>query len=410
MRISLIILGVVLIAVILLPYRWHIRKAQQLDREEEAARWDEEAVHIRAHESSVQTRRSDVSAPRADPEAERDWRDPLDDHARQGTADSVEPELDMPPIAAVPGEDRHEPHLGVTSNDDASELEPDFNHRGERPQDIYGVLDNDEEPLASPPQEDAELSAEPSAEGRPVRAPHQDVAAEPTASEPRPQGGVMARLRSGMKRWRRGRRGGARTDDTLGAKLHPDHAVNPELIEEPASDMDSLGEYVSEPRVVGRNPKARWHKEEQKILLLHVVAPNDKPFTGVALGAALQRAGMQPGEMDIYHFHEPDTDSSAPLFSAANMVAPGTLRDEDLADMMTPGVTLFAQIHLAVEPQRAFEALLEHAHVLARDLGGSILDAQQSTATNQTLAYMREDLNDWLRRHRPDLLRRRSAR
>lgn len=92
------------------------------------------------------------------------------------------------------------------------------------------------------------------------------------------------------------------------------------------------------------------------------------------------------------------------------MVPPGTLREEDLADMMTPGVTLFTQVHRSAEPQRAFEALLEHAHVLARDLGGSILDAQQSTATNQTLAYMREDLSDWLRRHRPDVLRRRSTR
>lgn len=175
------------------------------------------------------------------------------------------------------------------------------------------------------------------------------------------------------------------------------------------SASESHFDDVSEPRVVGRNPRARGASRE-KILVLHVVAPRNRPFTGVALGAALRRAGLGLGEMSIYHRREegdpPDAD---PLFSAANMVAPGTLSDDDLADMMTPGVTLFLQLHACERPQRAFELLLETAHVLARDLGGRVLDAQQSTATNQTLAHMREDMNQWLLRHRPDLLRRKAG-
>ncbi|WP_018872889.1 cell division protein ZipA [Thioalkalivibrio sp. ALJ16] len=408
MRISLIILGVVLIAGIWIAHRLRTREAP-LDRDEDAADWGEEAVHIRAHESPGQKRwfepaEAPESGAGADPEA--GWGDPLDRHVHQRTGGSVEPGLDTPHIPAPAAGDRHEPHLGVTSNDDAPELEPDYGHRGERPQDIYGVLDSDEEPTPPPPHG----AFEPSPEDRPIRARRKDMAAEPAARARAALEGMGTRLRAGLGRWRRGGLGRSRADDTLGEPLHPDHEVDPELIEEPTPDMEALGEYVSEPRVVGRNPKADRRATDEKILLLHVVAPRNKPFTGVALGAAMQRAGMKPGEMDIYHFHEPETDTRVPLFSAANMVAPGTLREEDLADMMTPGVTLFTQVHLTAQPQRAFEALLEHAHRLARDLGGSILDAQQSTATNQTLAYMREDLNDWLRRHRPDVLRRRSMR
>ena len=168
-------------------------------------------------------------------------------------------------------------------------------------------------------------------------------------------------------------------------------------------------EDVSEPRVVGRNPLARGPGKD-KILVLHVVAPRNRPFTGVALGAALRRAGLNLGEMSIYHYREDDAADREPLFSVANMVAPGTLTDEDLSDMMTPGVTLFLQVHLCDRPHRAFEVLLETSHVLARDLGGRIMDAQQSTATNQTLAHMREDMNQWLLRHRPELLRRQAGR
>lgn len=165
---------------------------------------------------------------------------------------------------------------------------------------------------------------------------------------------------------------------------------------------------ISAPRVVGRNPlsgdeHADVTEEQVKILLLHVVAPRNRPFTGVAIGAALRRAGLELGEFAIYHFRDAE---GRPLFSAANMVAPGTLRDADLLDMTTPGLSLFMQVHRAQQPHTAFERWLEKTHQLARDLGGSILDAQQSTATNQTLAHMREDMNQWLLRHRPDVLRR----
>lgn len=406
MRISLVILGIVLIAGIWLAHRLRTRSLQR-DEEDDAADWGDEAVHIRAGEQPGQKRWYEPAAPDAASEPEAGWGDPLDTGDRTATGGAREPGLDEPRIPGADREERHEPHLGVTANDDEADLEPDYGRRGERAQDIYGVLDSDEEPTPPPPHG----AFEPSPEDRPVRARRKGPAAAPVERVRATLGDLAGHLRAGVDRLRPGRLKPPRADDTLGEHLHPEHEVDPDLIEKPTPDMETLGEYVSEPRVVGRNPKADQRRAtDEKILLLHVVAPRNKPFTGVALGAAMQRAGMTPGEMDIYHFHEPETDNRVPLFSAANMVPPGTLRDEDLADMMTPGVTLFTQVHRSAEPQRAFEALLEHAHVLARDLGGSILDAQQSTATNQTLAYMREDLNDWLRRHRPDVLRRRSAR
>ena len=397
MRISLVILGVLLIAGIWAAHRLR-RRAAGRGVHDEPAEWDDEGVHIRAGSHGI---------PRADgPEgaghrSQRDP-DPLASHSAERAQPDAGTDADFGE-PRIPGLDREEPRLGVTFGDEASDLDPAEARHADRATDIYGVLDTDEEP--TPPLPHGATERVSGSRGDDVGRARNTGKVDGLRAVLHPLAG---RLRQGLSRLRP-----ARAEDTLGTRLDPEHEVDPELIEDAdPPDMETLGEYVSEPRVVGENPMREKppQVEEEKILLLHVVAPRNRPFTGVALGAALERAGLEPGALDIHHFHDPQVDNRTPLFSVANMVAPGTLRAEDLADMMTPGVTLFVQVHASAQPQQAFERMLENAHALARDLGGSILDSQQSTATNQTLAYMREDLNQWLMRHRPDLLRRRSAR
>jgi cell division protein ZipA len=94
---------------------------------------------------------------------------------------------------------------------------------------------------------------------------------------------------------------------------------------------------VSEPRVVGRNPAVSQQPKGEDPRSARGGA-EQRPFTGVSLGAALRRAGLELGEMSIYHYRDAVSRRPAePLFSVANMVAPGTLTDDDIADMMTPG-------------------------------------------------------------------------
>ena len=347
LRISLLIFGVILVAGIWVAHRMRTRGRRE-DRALDLDDWgDDTAVHIRAH--------------RDDPD--------------------------------------FEPVLGESVTDLEKLLEPDDRPLRTAPrtppkeaQPARGV---ESPPRAGTPEPPSEPAPKPEPEPLPhapqvVEAPAVDRARAKVAS-------VFADLKQRV----------AAATTTSPAPATPDENPHPSTTRRPASEpFDD----VSEPRVVGRNPRARG-ADREKILVLHVVAPRNRPFTGVALGAALRRAGLGLGAMSIYHYHEegdpPDAD---PMFSAANMVAPGTLGDDDLADMMTPGVTLFLQLHACDRPLRAFELLLETAHVLARDLGGRVLDAQQSTATNQTLAHMREDMNQWLLRHRPDVLRRKAGR
>ena len=354
LRISLLIFGVILVAGIWVAHRMRTRGRRE-ERALDLDDWgDDTAVHIRAH--------------RDDPDFE-----PVLGESATDLDKLLEP--DDRPLRAVPRSPQREaePERGVESPPRAA--------------------------TSGPPSEPArELRSEPRVQPEPEpppRAPRADEA--PAVDRARAKvASVFADLKQRV----------AAATTPAPAPAKPTEDPDPPTGRPAAEHFDD----VSEPRVVGRNPRARG-ADREKILVLHVVAPRNRPFTGVALGAALRRAGLGLGAMSIYHYREegdpPDAD---PMFSAANMVAPGTLGDDDLADMMTPGVTLFLQLHACDRPLRAFEVLLETAHVLARDLGGRVLDAQQSTATNQTLAHMREDMNQWLLRHRPDVLRRKAGR
>ncbi|MFN4263388.1 MAG: cell division protein ZipA C-terminal FtsZ-binding domain-containing protein [Thioalkalivibrionaceae bacterium] len=142
----------------------------------------------------------------------------------------------------------------------------------------------------------------------------------------------------------------------------------------------------------------------EMILVLYVVAPRNRPFTGVAVQASLRRAGLHLGQFSIYHRFD---QAGEPLVSVANMIQPGTLTDDELADFTTPGLAAFVQVHAVSDPFVAFHALLETVDALARDLDGRVLDAHRSTATNQTLGKMQEDMQHWLLSHRAAWLRSR---
>ena len=371
LRISLLILGVILVAGIWVAHRVRERGRREA-RMREMDDWaDDVGVHIRAHR---------------------------DDHEIEPTLGGITTELDR----LLDPEER-----GVSR--------PPPRKAGREPEKRPSVPRGKAEPESrSKPGREAkpEAGTESGPAPRPGSKPKPESAPEPRA-EPAPEpetddalprvlrkpASVLSGLRERIGRLR----------DTEPARPAAGDGVAERQPAPARTVAAERFEDVSEPRVVGRNPLARG-RDKEKILVLHVVAPRNRPFTGVALGAALRRAGLKLGEMSIYHYREDDATDREPLFSVANMVAPGTLTDENLSDMMTPGITLFLQVHVCDRPQRAFEVLLETSHVLGRDLGGRIMDAQQSTATNQTLAHMREDMNQWLLRHRPELLRRKVSR
>ncbi|MBK1691531.1 cell division protein ZipA [Ectothiorhodospira mobilis] len=136
-------------------------------------------------------------------------------------------------------------------------------------------------------------------------------------------------------------------------------------------------------------------REEEKILVLHVQAPEGEVFLGVDLEAALEELGMRFGDMDIYHLKLSDGQREHTLFSLANMVNPGTFDPEQMHAFTTPGVSLFLRLPGPCNPVESFEAMLTCADRLAEHLGGQVLDASRSTLTLQGRQHTREEVRQW---------------
>jgi len=134
-----------------------------------------------------------------------------------------------------------------------------------------------------------------------------------------------------------------------------------------------------------------------KIVMLHVVAPDDEILPPEALRDMFERRGYHHGDMGIYHsLYEGRT-----VFSVARMIKPGTFDIDDLSTFETPGLALILQLPGPVAADTAFEVMLEEAFGMADELGGGIvLDGDRSTLGRQTEQHLRESIHEYMHRQK----------
>lgn len=128
---------------------------------------------------------------------------------------------------------------------------------------------------------------------------------------------------------------------------------------------------------------------ERKIVVVNVVA-RDGGFSGGALDRACNGAGLVPGEMSIYHHHDPR--SGRVLFSMASMVEPGTFPLDDMAGFVTPGVSLFTQLPGARDGVEIYDTMLATGKHLAKLLQGELQDERHNKLTRQMEEHTRESI------------------
>jgi cell division protein ZipA len=134
-------------------------------------------------------------------------------------------------------------------------------------------------------------------------------------------------------------------------------------------------------------------------VVLNVLAPEGEHFQGPDLKTALEDAGLRPGDMQLYHYRaEAQPATAPPIFSALNVVRPGTLSPEELADLATPGIALVMQLPGIERPSEAFELMHGAAARIAEALGGRLCDETRSTLTRQALNHIREHIAEHVRR------------
>lgn len=137
----------------------------------------------------------------------------------------------------------------------------------------------------------------------------------------------------------------------------------------------------------------------ERIVTLFVVAREGSFFHGPDLVVAAEKAGLEFGDMGIYHRLVDGKRELGPLFSVANMLKPGNFDLGRLDALRTPGVSFFMTLPAPLPALDAWDAMLPTAQRLAELLDGQVLDEERNALGRQRIAHIRDQLRGWDRDH-----------
>lgn len=137
----------------------------------------------------------------------------------------------------------------------------------------------------------------------------------------------------------------------------------------------------------------------ERIVTLFVVAREGSFFNGSDLVVAAEKAGLEFGDMGIYHRLVDGKRELGPIFSVANMLKPGNFELAHLDSLHTPGVSFFMTLPAPLAALDAWDAMLPTAQRLAELLDGLVLDEERNALGRQCVAHIRDQLRSWDRDH-----------
>jgi cell division protein ZipA len=199
-------------------------------------------------------------------------------------------------------------------------------------------------------------------------------------------------------------------DDDLQPGLGDSEFTEEAYEEDDFSGSDAEPEpVVTEPQRVESAPKKREPervdpddvpKAPDEVLIINVMARRGELFSGPELLENLVTQGLRYGDMDIFHRHESEDGRGKILFSAANMVVPGTFDLSAMEDFATPGISMFLSLPISGDSLAAYNLMAGTATAIAEALGGELKDENRSVMTRQTIEHDRQRVIEYERKRR----------
>ncbi len=133
----------------------------------------------------------------------------------------------------------------------------------------------------------------------------------------------------------------------------------------------------------------------ERIVTLFVATRDGSLLRGADIVVAAEKAGLEFGDMGIFHRLVLGKKVEGPVFSMASMVKPGSFDMAHLETVETPGVTLFMTLPGPLPALDAWEMLLPTAQRLAELLDAQVLDEGRNALGRQRIAHVRDELRAW---------------
>lgn len=145
---------------------------------------------------------------------------------------------------------------------------------------------------------------------------------------------------------------------------------------------------------VGKRPNV----PVERIVTLFVAARGGETITGSDLVVAAEKAGLQFGDMKIFHRLITGKPEAGPVFSMANMVKPGSFNMRQVDTWSTPGVTFFMTLPGPLSALDTWDAMLPCAQRLAELVNAHVLDEERNALGRQRIAHIRDELRAYDRK------------
>lgn len=181
--------------------------------------------------------------------------------------------------------------------------------------------------------------------------------------------------------------------------------AEPTLSSAPIHDDDVVRAHPTLARALRHNVSAERARETlshaDEIIVISVLSRDEEGFSGEALLNLMLACGLRySSDMGIFHRFETEDPDSELQFSMVNVLKPGTFPIEAMDEFRTPGITLLMPLPGALDTAAAFEAMVETAMVIVRNLGGELKDENHSVMTAQTVEFARQRVQEFERRNR----------
>ncbi len=128
------------------------------------------------------------------------------------------------------------------------------------------------------------------------------------------------------------------------------------------------------------------------VIVMYIVAAEDKPFRGQAVLKSFHAHKLRFGELDVFHRIQGVGDDARTIFSVSNMLNPGTLIPEDLVHAQVKGLSLFMKLPGPLDVTGAYDEMLHCAKHIAATLDGTLKDETLTEMTQDKITEQRKYL------------------